>query len=258
MHSSHRQWITAMMSILAWGNALAAPLIVLKLDDMNVVNGKVPERWQRLTRFVEERRLKTSIGIIGNSLEGEHPEYIAELKRLAGTGWIEIWHHGYDHRRWDDGGKTICEFSGTTKELQLHHFERTRDLARQKLGVEFRTFGAPFNATDAATIAVLAAAPDIRVWLQGDPRQPAGKYIARMLNEVNIEQPVHKPNYHAFVIGYEARRENPPAYLVLQGHPNSWDDDAFGEFTRIVDYLTTRGCRFVLPADLPGLVEINA
>lgn len=253
--SIRRPLITAMMTSLAFGNALAAPLVVLKLDDMNVANGRVPERWQRLCRFAEERRMPTSIGIIGNSLEGDHPEYISELKRLAGTGLFEFWHHGYDHKRWEQDGVTLCEFSGTNNEHQSRHFQLTRDLAKQKLGITFRTFGAPFNATDAVTVEVLAASPDIRVWLQGDPRRPAGKFVATMVNGVNIENPVHKPNYEAFVRGYEAGRGNPPRVYVLQGHPNSWDEGAFAEFTRIVEFLSAEPCRFVLPADLPGLLK---
>lgn len=245
-----RQLIIAMISTFAIGSTLAGPQVVLKLDDMHVANGKVPERWQKLTRFAEERRMPTSIGIIGNSLEGDHPEYTAELKRLAGTGLFEFWHHGYDHKRWDDGGKTLCEFSGTNKDHQARHFQLAQDLAKQKLGITFHTFGAPFNATDAITIDVLSAAPEIRVWLQGDAEKPAGKFVARMINNVNIEQPVHRPNFDAFVKGYEALKGNHPPILILQGHPNSWDEADFAGFVRIIDFLDTQGCRYVLPTDL--------
>lgn len=253
--SIRRLLLTAMMSVLAFDDAGAAPLVVLKLDDMTVANGMVPGRWQRLTRFAEERRMKTSIGLIGNSLEGEHPGYAAELKRLAATGLIEFWHHGYDHKRWEKGGKTLCEFSGTDKEHQGRHFQLTQELAKQKLGLTFRTFGAPFNATDAVTAGVLAESPEIRVWLQGDSKAPAGKWVARIDYAVNIETPVHKPNYEALVKGYEAGSKNPPRYYVLQGHPMSWDEAAFAEFVRIIDFLTAKGCRFVLPAELPELLK---
>jgi hypothetical protein len=242
---------TVMMSLPAF----AAPLVVWKLDDMNVANGKVPERWQRLTNYVEERRMKTSIGIIGNSLEGDHPEYVSELKRLNATGLVEFWHHGYDHKRSDEDGKTLCEFSGTDRDHQGRHFRLTQNLTKQKLGITLRTFGAPFNATDAATIDVLAASPEIRVWLQGDPRQAAGKIVVRMANEVNIENPVHKPNFDAFAKGYEARNGNHPSVYILQGHPNSWDETAFAEFARIVGFLDAQGCRYVFPAELPELLK---
>lgn len=247
--------LITMISAIAIGATLADPPVVLKLDDMTVANGKVPERWQRLTRFAEERRMKTSIGIIGNSLEGEHPEYVSELKRLAATGLIEFWHHGYDHKRWDDGEGALCEFSGTDKEHQLRHFQFTQDLAKQKLGITFRTFGAPFNATDAATIDVLSAAPDIRVWLQGDAGKPSGKFVVRMINSVNIEQPVHRPNFDAFVKGYEALNGSHPQVFILQGHPNSWDGADFAGFVRIIDFLAAKGSRYVLPVELPDLLK---
>ena len=247
--------LITMISAIAIGATLADPLVVLKLDDMTVANGKVPERWQRLTRFAEERRMKTSIGIIGNSLECEHPEYVSELKRLAATGLIEFWHHGYDHKRWDEGGKTLCEFSGTDRDHQSRNFQLTQDLAKQKLGITFRTFGAPFNATDAVAIDVLSAAPDIRVWFQGDSGKPAGKFVARMINSVNIEQPVHRPNFDAFVKGYEALNGNHPPVFILQGHPNSWDEADFAGFVRIIDFLAGKGSRYVLPAELPELLK---
>lgn len=250
-----RQLIIAMISSLAIHNAPAAPLVVLKLDDLNVVEGKVPERWQRIIRFAEERRMKTSIGIIGNSLEGENPGYTTELKRAASTGLFEFWHHGYDHRRWQEEGRTLCEFSGTGKEHQIRHFQLAQDLAKQKLGITYQTFGAPFNATDSVTINVLSASPEIRVWLQGDAKQPAGKLVVTMVDNVNIEQPVHQPNFDAFVKGYEALKGNHPPVFILQGHPNSWDEAAFEEFTRILKFLDAQDCRYLLPAELPTLLK---
>lgn len=250
-----RKLIMIMTSSLAIGNAPAAPLVVLKLDDMNVTEGKVPERWQRIIRFAEERRMKTSIGIIGNSLEGDHPGYVSEIKRAAATGLFEFWHHGFDHRRWQENGTTLYEFSGTGKEHQSRHFQLGQDLAKQKLGITYQTFGAPFNTTDEVTIEVLSASPEIRVWLQGDTKQPAGKLVVTMVDNVNIEQPVHKPNFDAFVKGYEALKGNHPPVLILQGHPNSWDDAAFDQYTQILGFLDAKGCRYVFPAELPTLLK---
>ncbi len=247
-----------MSSMFAVSEAGVTPppsVVVLKLDDMVVREGRVPERWMRIAEFAETRKLKVSIGIICNSLEGEHPAYLAELKRQAGTGWIEFWHHGYDHRRWTEGEVTYREFSKTSREHQLEHLTRGQALAREKLGITFTTFGAPFNATDATTAELLASAmPEIRVWLYSDGRNPAGKFVARRVR-ANLEEPVHKPNFGAFVRAYEAERAKAPRYLVLQGHPLSWDDAAFAEFVRVVDFLAAEGCAFVHPAELPALVQ---
>lgn len=232
------------------------PAIVLKLDDMVAHDGRVPARWQRIADFAETRKLKVSIGIICNSLEGDDPAYIAELKRQAATGLIEFWHHGYDHRQWKDGDVTYREFSKTDRAHQHDHLTRSQQLAKDKLGLTFTTFGAPFNAIDATTVDVLANdMPDIRVWLYGDSKSPAGKFVARRIAATDIEVPVGKPNFSAFTKGYQAERPRGHRYLVLQGHPLSWNDEAFAEFVRIVDFLVADGCTFVLPSELPALVQ---
>ncbi len=232
-----------------------AVYVVLKLDDMFAENGRVPPRWQRIADFSAQRQLKLSIGIIGNSLEGDHPEYIAGLKQMMATGRIEFWHHGYDHRLWKEGDVEFREFSGTDRAHQLDHLTRTHQLAKDKLGLTFATFGAPFNSTDATTGEVLAEMSDIKVWLYGDASSPAGKFVAHRPGPANIEAPVHKPNYAAFVKGLESELKKEPRYLVLQGHPQSWDDAAFTEFVRIVDHLVAQGYVFILPTELPDLIN---
>lgn len=236
-----------------WTATAAVPPVVLKLDDLVAEDGKVPGRWAKVISFAETERIKTSIGIIGNSLDGDKPLYFEELKRLQSTGLIEFWHHGYDHRRWQVEGATVWEFSGTDATHQRNHFQRTQDLAKEKLGITFRTFGAPFNATDATTARILSTQPEIRVWLQGDPQQAAGKMVVRMIDGTNIEQPVHHPNFEAFRKGYQETARNPPSCYILQGHPNSWDEAAFAEYVRIVRFLQEHHHPFVLPAELPGL-----
>jgi len=233
------------------------PFVVLKLDDMFATDGRVPDRWQRIADFSAQRRLKLSIGLICNSLDADQPDYLAGLRRLIDTGLIELWHHGYDHRRWDEAGVTYCEFSKTDRAHQHDHLVRAQQLAKDKLGLTFQTFGAPFNAIDATTAGVLATLPDIRVWLYVDPAlaATAGKFAAVSPGPVNLEAPVHKPNYDAFVAALATVAPTHPRYLVLQGHPMSWDDTVFAEFVRIVDHLLALGCPFVLPAELPGLLK---
>lgn len=254
-----RNILTLVMSTLVlFAPARANDLLaVLKLDDLNAADDddKVPDRWARLIQYVESERIKTSIGIINNSLEGDKPAYLAEIKRLRNTGLFEFWHHGYDHRRWDEDGKTVCEFKGTPLEHQRDHFQRAADLAKKKLGITYQTFGAPFNATDGNTVAVLSEQPAIRVWLQGDAKQTAGKFVIRMDDTLNIEHPVHHPDFTTFVKDYEAQRDKAPRCYVLQGHPNSWDEAAFAEFVRIIVFLQQQKRRFVLPAELPTLLR---
>ena len=62
---------------------LPNPLIpvVLKVDDLTI-KGRLPERWKRITDFAMERKIKFSIGILANSLEGDKSEYMVYIKDL--------------------------------------------------------------------------------------------------------------------------------------------------------------------------------
>lgn len=233
------------------GAEATSPRVVLKLDDMRADSaGAVPQRWVRVIDLVEKRKLRASVGVICDSLEADRPRYLTELKRLAASERFELWHHGYDHRKREVEGRALLEFQGEDEARQREHFERGSRLAREKLGLVFTTFGAPFNATDAATTHVLAEHPEITVWLYGDAKAPAGKRVAARVPGVNIEQPVHVPNLAALKAGLEKRPRE--ACYVIQGHPNSWDDAAFAEFVRILDFLTERGATFLLPRELAG------
>lgn len=223
--------------------------VVLKLDDTWAVNGRLSERWQRIDDFAADRGIRYTVGIIANSLEGNHPEYLASLRAIAGSGRAELWHHGYDHKAWEEDGKKLREFSGSGFEHQLDHLRKAQALAKEKLGVTLETFGAPYNATDADTVRALAELPEIKVWLFAPRNVTSTKFTTPQIGAVNIEHPVHKPNFEQFKLGYAKHKTDP--YLVMQGHPMSWDDAAFAEFARIVDFLLAEGAVFVFPRDLP-------
>lgn len=91
------------------------PVIVIKVDDLRQQNDRVHERWQRLVDFAKARKLKINIGIITDSLEGEHPNYVRWIREQKATGLVEFWDHGYDHKEWtSDAGVKLQEFKGTT------------------------------------------------------------------------------------------------------------------------------------------------
>src|SRR5262249_48257568 len=103
-----------------------------------------------------------------------------------------------------------------------------------------------FNATDANTVKVLAEDPDIKVWMYGDPKNPAGKVVLAR-NAVNIETPTFIPNYAAFLEAYVHNRKG--EYFVMQGHPTHWDDDRWNQFVKIVDFLIAQKADFVFPRE---------
>ena len=221
------------------------PKVVIKVDDLKQVNDRIYPRWQKLTAFVEQRKIKAGIGIVFESLEQDAPKYVAWIQGLAKTGRFEFWNHGYDHKEWIEGGKTLQEFHGPGYDQQKQHLSRANQLAREKLGLTMRSFGAPFNSIDETTLKVLAEDPDIQVVMFAD-RVP-GKVALPRVFAVNIENPTFVANYPKFVEGYVHNMTFP--VFVIQGHPNSWDDNRFNNFVQIVDFLQSIGAEFTLPSD---------
>jgi peptidoglycan/xylan/chitin deacetylase (PgdA/CDA1 family) len=229
-------------------SARTAPAyILIKVDDLRSVNGRVHPRWQKLVDFLGKRRIKAGIGIICDSLEGDNPEYIRWIKAQQATGLIEFWNHGYSHRQWTENGRKLQEFVGTSYEQQKESLTRSSRLAREKLGFTLPAFGAPFNGTDATTLRVLEEDRDTTVWLYGDLKHPAKKLVLDRVGWVNIENPLFKPSVEKFVDGYKRYPDRP--FFVIQGHPAQWDDAGFAQFVKIVDFLTGEGAVFTTPSE---------
>lgn len=223
--------------------------VVLKVDDLLCTReGGVPERWQRIADLAIARKIKLSVGIIANSLEGDKPAYFDWIKKLQATGLFEFWFHGYDHKAWKEGDRNVSEFQGPSYEQQKEHFARAQALAREKLGFAFKTFGSPFNVSDTHTSRVLAEDGDIKVWLYGDRANPAGKAILDRVGAVSIEQPLFVPNSAKFIEGYVKNAAGRKAYTI-QGHPAQWDDARWAEFVRIIDFLVQNNIPVVTPLE---------
>ncbi len=145
--------------------------IVLKLDDLIYVDGgPVSERWDNFASLILEKEVPAAIGIIGNSLEKGNEDYFEWIRERNESGFFEFWNHGFDHSRILRDGQEIYEFSKSPLQDQVTTLRKTQDLAREKLGIEFVTFGAPYNRIDQQTATALEEFPEIRFWLYGQCR----------------------------------------------------------------------------------------
>lgn len=223
------------------------PKIVIKLDDFGAARNGVHPRWQKVAEFAKSRNIKVTFGIIGTRMTEDAPEFVKWTKDQHDAGRIEFWHHGWDHAERTEDGKRITEFSGESYEHQKQHMTDLNRLAKEKLGFAFVSFGAPFNATDANTVKVLSEDPDIKVWMYGDPENPAGKKVLERSYAVSIENPTMIPNYGAFLEGYAHSRG--AEYFVMQGHPAGWNDERWDQFVKIVDFLISQKAEFVFASD---------
>ncbi len=221
--------------------------VILKLDDMMQRSGAIPQTWQKVYDYAEERGMPFSAGVICNSLEGEAPVYFEGLKAWEASGLVELWNHGYDHKQWTEDGARIREFHGSSYEHQFEHLKNSQDLGREKLGLTFATFGAPFNATNELTVKALSELPELNVWLYGQKNPPAGLRTLKRNYKINLELKTGQLNLEQFKTAYLSN--HPGAVLVLQGHPMLWDDAEFEVFKEIIDFLESQNVRFALPRD---------
>lgn len=238
----------------------APPVIIIKLDDLRQIDGKVHGAWIKIADFMKSRKIKGSFGMLTQTLEEATPAYTQWIKDRHAAGDIEFWFHGWDHGVWtNDAGKKVSEFSGRSFEEQADRFARSQKLAVEKLGFAFATFGPPGGGStahqDAATAQVMAKDPAMKVWLYPSPIDASGRKLAAegkvtILDRVwpvNFETKVGQPDFEKFVEGYA---KNPDReYFVLQGHPTHWAGARFDEFVKIIDFLTAQKAVFMTPSE---------
>ncbi len=243
-----------------------SPVIVIKLDDLRQIDGKVHGLWLRVAELVESRRIKASAGVICQTLQEATPQYAQWIKDRRASGRWEFWFHGWDHAVHEADGKSHNEFAGRPYAEQKRRFDDAQALALEKLGFPFRTFGppggVPAQGFNADTIRVMADDPHMEVWLYPQPIDAAGKaleaagkvVILDRVWAVNIEGSVGMPDYARFVRGYAANADRD--YFVLQGHPMMWGHPGrFEEFVRIVDFLIAQDAVFVTPTECAAMVR---
>jgi peptidoglycan/xylan/chitin deacetylase (PgdA/CDA1 family) len=218
--------------------------VILKADDL-IYDEKniISKNWYRFFEYIVSEKIKTSVGIVVNSLDTEDERYPALLKYLHRTVVIEFWNHGFDHRLGaeDDAGNLYDEFRGSSLEFQIEQLKKSQSLAKEKLGITLSAFGAPGNAIDRTTIKALNQFEEIKVWFYG--LEGSDKLVLE--RTADMEYPAGKPDYNSFIKNYDSTKE----YLVFQIHPNMWDENQFEEFKKIVSYLKEQKLLFVLPKD---------
>lgn len=232
--------------------------VILKFDDLKgLKNPKTPvhARFQRLAKYIEDKGLKASFGVIANSLEEASPAACEWIRTHAAEngGRFEFWFHGYDHamNMTVEGKPCKAEFSGPPYAYQSEHFAKGCELMRKCVGFPFRTFGAAGNAVDATGARVLEEHPEIKVCLFA-PAQPGGGKLL-LTRSPELEYAVGKVSFDAFLKGYSGKRTQ--TYVALQGHPCMWSDEMFADFQHIVELLLADGRTFVTPYEYDQLQE---
>lgn len=222
------------------------PYVILKLDDLWVDDGFIHPGWLEVVAFLNEEDIIGTIGIVGKDLKEGNPKYFQWIKDRVAEGH-EVWHHGYCHCKPIVDSVQAREFRGTDYDYQLQHLKETQQLAFEQLGITLRSFGAPYNSTDEHTAQALAEIREIEVWMYKETAAPTDKYVLPRISAVNIEYPVHVPDFERFKAGYVKHQDEP--VLVIQGHPRSWVEDStrMEAFKEIIRFLQSKRARFTTP-----------
>ncbi|MBF4983456.1 DUF2334 domain-containing protein [Nonlabens mediterrranea] len=243
-------------SILKSNETRSKQYVILKLDDLWNEEDLVHNGWIEVINFLNQENIKGTIGIVGNSLETDDNEYFQWIKTRNNEGH-EIWNHGFCHCKRLEGEIDIREYRGEGLEEQFESIFKTQNLAKEKLNITLRSFGAPYNSTDKNTIVALEKIPEIKVWLFKENSSQTEKFVINRINEINIEYPVHIPDYEKFKEGYLNHSSEP--IIIIQGRPRSWMEDKirFEEFKKIVLFLKNRNVQFVTPYEYYQIKELK-
>jgi peptidoglycan/xylan/chitin deacetylase (PgdA/CDA1 family) len=227
-------------------HAAEPQIILLKLDDViarRVGTKPVSDRWLKVHDYLVANNIKGSFGIITESLEKDNPLYFNWLKEVHAAGLIEFWMHGYHMKTASEPG----EFEHGTAAEQRAILEKGARLPKEKLGFDLPAFGPHWSGTTDATDEALEAVPSVKIWLYG-PKKP--KFFTRLSIErvMALENPTFVPDPVKFKTFYEAKAAAQPV-LVLQGHPDQWDDKRWDGFTQIIDFLKSKNVVFMTPLE---------
>jgi L-ascorbate metabolism protein UlaG (beta-lactamase superfamily)/peptidoglycan/xylan/chitin deacetylase (PgdA/CDA1 family) len=235
--------------------AKPVPIVILKLDDVissTEQGGPVSVRWRRAADYIEKNNLKAAMGVICYSLEEDNPAYFDWIKERQKRGSIEFWLHGYHNRTMEE--KTGEFDQGTAAEHQAI-LEKSQALARKRLGFEFTAFGAHWTGTTEETEKAVQAVDSLKFWLCG-PKD--SKFYKRLSVPwtIAMEDPIFVPDPVKFKAAYEASGAT-ESVLCLQGHADQWDDERWAGFVKIVEFLKSKGCRFMTPAEYLKSVSVS-
>jgi peptidoglycan/xylan/chitin deacetylase (PgdA/CDA1 family) len=226
--------------------------VIIKADDL-VYDKKtsVPAQWEKFAEIAVKKNCKVAPGIVGRSLKKGDAAFFNWIKEKQKTGLFEFWNHGLLHKRWEKDGERQSEFYNASTQEQIGYLQETQQLGKEKIGIEFNAFGAPYNWTDETTVEALKQFPELKVWLYAPENVETDIIKVERVSALNIEYPVHKPNfYHFFNSYYFYSTAN---VVAIQGHPLSWDKYEFDQFEMIIDYLQGIDAHIILPSDLLGV-----
>lgn len=234
--------------LLATSFLYAGPYIVIKMDDIYVKKGRSPVL--PVLDFLKERQVKASIGMIASLSDTTILSILTpymEATDKKGNPLLEIWNHGYDHRK--------PEFKGMPYDYQKKHFHDATTQIESLLNITIETFGAPFNAVDSITGRIITENTNYKTVFLADRNLMNRPDIICLNNLVRVERELGKPDFDFFIRKYKEAKDIGIGCMVLQVHPNLWQEQDFEDFKYIIRFLQTEKCTFVLPSEWKDVIR---
>lgn len=228
-------------------------VVIIKADDL----GNMTPNWQKYISMTIDNNIASSIGVITKNMTDratiEKVKEYSNLKNDKGESILEFWNHGYDHSKTNK----IYEFNGTDLTSQINDIKRSQTFFKDSLGLVCTTFSAPYNQSSKVTYEALKSFHEIKIWMcyQRNEKQFHSTWInpyftkvksnqSKIILDVKSESVYHIPfvSVEAF---FKANKYAP--YLVIQIHPNAWQDHDYADFQSLIEYLKTKNVIFMTP-----------
>jgi len=221
--------------------------VFLKLDDLGVLNSVLA--CSSALDYMVVNKIKFGMGAIAVRFDATAPGVLAPYISAVndqGEKLMEIWHHGYDHSQNNPTG--TWEFRGRPYADQKASFENADLAIKNLLGVQMKTFGTPYNQSDAVTNTVISENPNYKVFLYSSLKSTTNG-ITYLDNRVNMENGTGLTEYSFFIKNYNNAKGNYTDYMILQGHPNFYTSGSnnLEQFKLILKFLVSEGVEFVTP-----------
>lgn len=215
--------------------------ILFKLDDVQAHWPYVVGMWTNVANTFVTNGLHASFGLIGDDTElyGEtYPEFWNWFQHCQNNG-IQFWNHTFHH----------TDLTALDRKAQWWQLARNQNLVRRKSGSNLGGYGAPMNLNNGDTLAVVRDMDVCDFHFFG----PTNSAKTSLLRLGDMESPTLVPNFPYFTNNWARTLSNCSNanvdYLVLQGHPGSWDTNRFTNFLNVLRFLTDRGYAIVNPAE---------
>lgn len=237
-------------------------IALLKLDDLVQVGthskATVSSRWQKTIQWLQDENIKASIGLLGESLAGDYPEYFNWIKNKYNTGLFEFWNHGYYINYVSpDGLQKNNAFVNSLLTEQTDMISQAQALAKSKLGITITAFGPHYSNIDGSTYTAIEKNPDIKMVWFFKPTNNQTTPLFVFERKMDLEVPIFQPNPQSVQEKYNSIGKN-LAYIALQGHPNQWSDTQFENFKKSILWLREQGVIFMLPGEYRRLSQSTA